>query len=65
MMKDLPEATQRQVVDHLREYVEDHRHETRWVASVVATRPQLASAARRAKEEIAAGQAIPLDLNSL
>ncbi len=65
MLEDLPEAAQRQVVDHLREYLEDLADEVRWDATFEKTHCQLAGAARRAKENIAAGQATPLDLNQL
>jgi hypothetical protein len=65
MIESLPEATQRQVVDHLREYLEDIQDEIHWDEAFEKTQPQLAAAARRAKQEIAAGQAQPLDLDQL
>jgi len=65
MMESLPETTQQQVVEHLREYLEDIQDEARWDKAFEKTRPQLTAAARRAKQEIAAGQAKPLDVDQL
>ncbi len=60
MLETLPEATQAQVVDHLREYLEDLQDEARWDRAFQSTQPQLVAAARRAKQEIAEGKATPL-----
>jgi hypothetical protein len=65
MFETLPEATQHQVVDHLREYLEDIRDETEWADAFEHTQDQLVAAARRAQQEIAAGQAQPLDYSQL
>jgi len=65
MMEMLPEATQKQVVDHLREYLEDIQDETVWERAFERTQDQLVAAARRARQEIAAGQAKPLDYGQL
>ena len=65
MMEALPETLQDQVVQHLREYLEDLQDERQWEASFKKTQPQLVAAARRAKQEIAAGQAEPLDPEKL
>jgi len=65
MIESLPEAAQDQVVEHLQEYIEDLRDEFQWNVSFKKTQPQLITAARRARQEIAAGQAKPLDLNQL
>lgn len=65
MMEHLPEATQNRLVEHLREYLADLQDEWRWDALFENTQPQLAAAARRAKQEIAAGQATPLDPDQL
>ena len=65
ILEDLPEAAQQQVVDHLREYLEDLRDEIHWDDAFAKTQPQLAAAARRAKKEIAEGKATPLDLDQL
>jgi hypothetical protein len=64
MMESLPERVQDQVVEHLREYLEDLRDELRWDRAFQDTQTQL-MAARRAKQEKAQGQARPLDTNQL
>jgi hypothetical protein len=65
MMESLPERVQDQVVEHLREYLEDLRDELRWDRAFKDTQTQLTAAARRAKQEKAQGQARPLDTNQL
>ena len=61
MLESLPETAQEQVVEHLREYVEDLRDELEWDSLFARTQPQLTAAAKHAKQEIAAGRANPLD----
>jgi hypothetical protein len=51
MMESLPERVQDQVVEHLREYLEDLRDEWRWDRAFQDTQAQLMAAARRAKQE--------------
>ena len=65
MMESLPERVQDQVVEHLREYLEDLRDELQWDRAFQNTQGQLVAAARRAKQEKAQGQARPLDMNQL
>ena len=65
MLESLPESAQAQVVEHLREYIEDLRDELEWDALFAKTQPQLVTAAKRAKQEIAEGRAKPLDENQL
>ena len=65
MMESLPEPAQARVVDHLREYIEDLRDEEQWDTKFQQTQPQLAAAAQRARQEIQAGQAQPLDPDEL
>jgi hypothetical protein len=65
MMESVPEDTQQQIVERVREYVEDIRDEMRWDATFEKTQAQLIAAARRAKEEIAAGKATSFDLDQL
>ncbi len=55
MMESLPETAQDQVVEHLREYLEDLRDELQWDTLFKQTQPQLIAAARRARKEIAEG----------
>jgi hypothetical protein len=65
IMETLPEATQNQVVEHLREYLEDIQDETNWDRAFERTQDRLVAAARRARQEIAAGEARPLDPDQL
>ena len=65
MMETLPEALQNQIVEHLREYIEEVQDELRWEASFSNTQDQLVAAARRAKQEIDEGKAEPMDLDRL
>jgi len=65
MLEALPEAVQNQIVEHLREYVAALQDEIQWDSSFKRTQRQLAAAARRAKEEIAAGHATPMDYDRL
>jgi hypothetical protein len=65
MLESLPESAQDRVVEHLREYIETLSDELRWNDSFERTQSQLAEAARRAREEIASGQAKPMDYDQL
>ena len=57
MLESLPDAAQDQVVEHLREYLEDLQDEHQWDALWKKTQLQLVAAARHAKQEIAEGKA--------
>jgi predicted ATPase len=61
MMEELPEPAQRQVVDHLREYIAELQDESEWDMLFARTQSQLAAAAQRAKKEIAKGRIEPMD----
>ena len=63
MLESLPNTAQDQVVEHLREYIEDLRDELRWDLSFEKTQKQLAAAGKRAKQEIAEGRAKPMDFD--
>ena len=65
MIESLPEASQEQVVAHLREYIENLQDERQWDASFRRTQPQLMAAAQRAKRETAEGRATPMDYDQL
>lgn len=65
MLESLPQAAQDQVVAHLRECIADIRDAIRWDLSFERTRERLAEAGRRAKQEIAAGLAKPMNLDLL
>ncbi len=65
MMSDLPETAQEQVADRLREYLQEMQDDLRWESLFKRTQPQLIAAARRAKQEIAAGKSSPMDYDRL
>jgi len=65
MLESLPEEMQERVVEHLREYILDLQDELQWDALFKRTQGELVAAARRAREEIAAGQAEPMDFERL
>ncbi len=61
MLESLPEPTQNQVVEHLREYLQDLQDEIEWDNQFKKTQKQLVAVAQRAKKEIAQGRAKPID----
>jgi hypothetical protein len=61
MIESLPEEAQDRVVEHLREYIEDLRDEMKWDVSFKKTQTGLIEAARRVRQEIAEGKAVPMD----
>lgn len=65
MMESLPVDLQEKVAEHLREYIDDLQDEIRWNESFQRTQPKLVAAAKRAKQEIAEGQASVMDYNQL
>jgi len=65
MLESLPEVAQDQVVEHMRQYVEELRDALRWDRSFEKTQEQLIAAGRRAKKEIAEGRAQAMDLDRL
>ncbi|MCD6508716.1 hypothetical protein J7M22_19115 [Candidatus Poribacteria bacterium] len=65
MLESLPEEMQERVVEHLREYILDLQDELQWDKLFKRTQDKLIAAARRAKEEIAAGKAEPMDFERL
>jgi len=65
MIESLPEDAQDQVIEHLRDYLEDMKDDVKWDNAFKKTQPQLVAAARRAKREIADGHAKPLNRRDL
>jgi len=65
MIESLPEDAQDQVVDHLRDYLEEMMDDSKWANAFKKTEPQLIAAVRRAKREIADGGAKPLNHKDL
>ena len=65
MMESLPKSVQQQVAERLREYIEDLQDELRWDKSFQGTQAKLVDRARQARQQIAEGQAKPLDYDQL
>ena len=64
-MESLPIEIQDRIAEHIREYVSDLQDEARWDESFQKTQDNLVAAARRAKQEIAEGQARAMDYEQL
>ncbi|MFY7805063.1 MAG: hypothetical protein ACOVQ7_16715 [Limnoraphis robusta] len=65
MVEALPSEVQKQVVEHLREYIADLQDEQQWDASFSRTQSALVEAAQLAKQEKAAGKAKAMDYDQL
>ena len=65
MMETLPEETQSQVVEHLREWLLDMEDETAWDESYVRTQKGLYEAAQNSHKQAAEGKAEPMDFSRL
>jgi phosphoglycerate-specific signal transduction histidine kinase len=65
MVESLPDELQEQVVEHVRAYLAEVEDEKRWDTSFKRTQDNLVAAARKAKAEIAAGIATPMDYEQL
>lgn len=65
MIESLPEETQDQVVNHLREYIDELQDEIKWEQSFERTQSQLIAAAKKAKQEVAKGKATAMDYDQL
>jgi hypothetical protein len=65
MVESLPDALQEQVAEHIRVYIAELEDEKRWDTSFKKTQPNLIAAALKAKQEIAAGQSVPMDYEQL
>ncbi len=65
ILESLPGEAQGQVTEHSREYILDLQDELQWDELFKRTQDKLIAMARRAKEEIAAGKARPIDFERL
>lgn len=65
MIESLPETAQNQVVEHLREYLEEMQDEMKWDILFHKTQPQLVAAAQRARQQINEGKSQPLEHDKL
>ena len=65
MMEALPEETQSQVVEHLREWLLDMEDEAIWDESFARTQKQLYEAAQDVRKQVAEDKSEPMDFNRL
>lgn len=65
MMEMLPENLQDRALEHMREYLEDIREESRWDESFSRTQDKLVEVARQARKDILEGKATPFDTRRL
>ena len=65
MVESLPDNLQEKVVEHMRDYITNLEDEQLWDTSFRRTQDNLVAAARKAKQEIAAGQSTPMDYGQL
>jgi hypothetical protein len=65
MVESLPDELQEKVVEHIRDYIADLEDEKRWDTLFQQTQGNLVAVARKAKQEIAAGQSEPMDYEQL
>ncbi len=65
MVESLPDELQEQIVEHIRAYLAEIEEEKRWNDSFKWTKNNLIAAARKAKDEIAAGMSVPMDYEQL
>ena len=65
MMGTLPDATQNQVAEHLQAYIADLQDELLWDNAFSKSQTHLVQQARLAKQQIAEGKAIPLNIEAL
>jgi hypothetical protein len=61
MVESLPSDLQEKVADHIRDYISDLEDEVRGDTSFKQTQNSLVAAARKAKQEIAEGQSLPME----
>lgn len=65
MLETLPEPAQDRVVETLAALIAEAQSEERWDDLLARKAPSLVAAARRAREEIAAGNSSPMDYDEL
>ncbi len=64
-LESVPDSLQEEVVEHMRDYIEDIRDEAKWKESFCRTQDKLVATARQARREIAGGKANPMDIDTL
>ena len=64
MMECLPEDKQNELVEHLREQIQNLQAEQKWQESFDKSQDKLIAAAKSAKQQIAEGKATPMDYSN-
>ena len=65
MMESLPEDKQNELVEHLREYIQELQEEQKWQESFDKSQDKLVAAAKLAKQQIAEGKAKTMNYDRL
>jgi translation initiation factor 2B subunit (eIF-2B alpha/beta/delta family) len=65
MLESIPDSLQEEVVEHMRDYIEDMRDKTKWKELFSQTQDKLIAAARKARQDIAEGKASLMDVDKL
>jgi len=65
MLESVPDKLQEDIVEHMRDYIEDIRDEDKWKDSFSRATDKLIATARQARQEIAGGKGSPLDIEKL
>jgi hypothetical protein len=65
MVESLSDDLQERVSEDIREYIADLDDEAKWDSSFQKSHTNLVVAARKAKQEIAAGKSVPMDYDRL
>ena len=65
MMEKLPDKTQAQLVDHVRDYLADLEDEALWDEQFARSQSGLVIAAQKARQQIRAGKGQPMDYERL
>ncbi len=65
MMESLSEDKQDQIVEHLKEYIQDLQAEQKWNESLNKSQEKLMAAARLARQQVTEGKAKPMDYDLL
>ena len=65
MLESLPESAQNQALEYLRDYLADLQDEMLWDSQFKSKKANLIAKARQAKQQIAEGKSLPLNLDDL
>ena len=65
MMESLSEDKQDQIVEHLKEYIQDLQAEQKWNESFNKSQEKLMAVARLARQQVTKGKAKPIDYDLL